>query len=109
MIYEKLDRSISSDNSGLILSFEEGKELKTVKRLLLGHQASGKHVLLSNQLDWITDGYCSGHCTRDYKVDTSANPPSYVNVIGLEVHTRSLGTVAHIDVQYRYGQKYVER
>ena len=105
VIYENLDGSIQSENTGLLLTSESGKVLKKVKRLLLGHQASGKHVLLSNQRDWITDGYCSGHCTRDYIVDTSTSPPTPVSIMGLEIHTRSLGTVAHIDIQYGNGQR----
>ena len=44
-------------------------------------------------------------CTRDYMVDTSDSPPTPVSVLGLEIHTRSLGSLAHIDVQYNHGQK----
>ena len=110
VIYEKLDGSIQSENTGLALTYklnkaDVAKAFRKVKRLLLGHQASGKHVLLSNQRDWISDGYCSGHCTRDYVVDTSNTPPTPVSVMGLEIHTRSLGTVAHIDIQYQNGKK----
>ena len=105
LIYENVQGAITSENSGLVLSYEEKADLKLVKRLLLGHQASGKHVLLSNQRDWISDGHCSGHCTTDYIVDTSDTPPTPVSVLAFEIHTRSLGTVAHIDVQYSQGQK----
>ena len=44
-------------------------------------------------------------CARDYMVDTSDSPPTPVSVLGLEIHTRSLGSLAHIDVQYNHGQK----
>ena len=61
IIYEELTGSVESDNSGLVLTYDKTyKNLKKVQRLLLGHQANGKHVLLSNSRDWITDGYCSG-------------------------------------------------
>ena len=106
IIYEELTGSVESDNSGLVLTYDKTyKNLKKVQRLLLGHQANGKHVLLSNSRDWITDGYCSGHCTRDYLVDTSNSPPFPVSVLGFEVHTRSLGSLAHLNVQYDHGQK----
>ena len=106
IIYEGLNGGVESDNSGMILTYDKTyKNVKKVQRLLLGHQASGKHVLLSNQRDWISDGYCSGHCTRDYIVDTSTSPPSPVSVLGFEIHTRALGSLAHIDVQYNNGQR----
>ena len=61
VIYEGLTDSIQADNAGLILTYNDTLNLKPVHRLLVGHQASGKHVILSNQRDWITDGYCSGN------------------------------------------------
>ena len=105
VIYEGINDSINQVQDGLILAYNDEVSSKPVHRLLVGHQASGKHVILSNQRDWITDGYCSGHCTVDYNIDTTNENPSPVQIMGLEVHTRSLGTVAHIDVQYE-GTKY---
>jgi hypothetical protein len=107
VIYENIESSIISDNSGLLLSYQKagsGNNLKRVQRLLLGHQASGKHTLLSSQRDWISDGFCAGHCTRDFKLGSDSM--SEVSIIGLEIHTRSLGTIAHIDVQYQNGTRY---
>ena len=100
VIYEGIEDTIKSDQTGLVLTYNDNLRLKPVHRLLVGHQASGKHVILSNQRDWISDGYCSGHCTLDYAIDTTDENPSAVLVLGYDVHTRSLGTVAHIDVQY---------
>ncbi len=72
-------------------------------RLLIGHQATGRHIMLSGTRSWRTDGFCSGHCTRDY---LNANVKSRgVAVIGVDVHTRSLGTQARIDVQYNNGSR----
>lgn len=112
VIYEALEKPLSSENSGLILSYEQEvynseKLMKPVHRLLLGHQASGKHVILSNHRDWISDGFCSSQCTKDTNFGNSQySPPKPVSVLSLQVHTRSLGTVAHIDVMYNNGSKY---
>ena len=113
LVYEDLKEAISSEKSGLILGYKtltdapegEEKNLKIGHRLLIGHQASGKHVLLSNQRDWITDGWCSGHCTRDFALKPNDYNPSVSYILGVKVFTRSLGTVAHIDVQYNNSTK----
>ena len=52
IVYEELNEAIASENSGLILRYRQNSEEQNLRighRLLIGHQASGKHVLLSNQ------------------------------------------------------------
>ncbi len=75
-------------------------------RLLIGHQATGRHVILSKVNDWRTDGFCSGHCTRDLINSNSKNKG--VSVITVDVHTRRLGTLARIDVQYNNGSRCIK-
>ena len=84
---------------------DSSNDIKTAHRLMIGHQADGKHVLLSNQRDWITEGWCSGHCTQDFSLKPSDYELSVSYILGVKIFTRSLGTVAHIDVQYNNGSK----
>ena len=109
VVYEELTEQITSEKSGLILEYEQQQDssnnIKTAHRLMIGHQADGKHVLLSNQRDWITEGWCSGHCTQDFSLKPSDYELSVSYILGVKIFTRSLGTVAHIDVQYNNGSK----
>ena len=106
VVYEDLTEQLTSEKSGLILEYEQDSQyIKTAHRLMIGHQADGKHVLLSNQRDWITEGWCSGHCTQDFSLKPSDYELSVSYILGVKIFTRSLGTVAHIDVQYNNGSK----
>lgn len=53
-----------------------------LNRLILGHQANGKHVILSGLKNWISDSFCVSQCLAQKK-----NSPS-IDVIAVEVHTR---------------------
>ena len=88
---------------GLILNYSDDPSLKLVQRTMIGQQTSGKHILLSNQKDWITTGICSGQCTYENTINTNQSYASYI--IGINAYTRSLGTMVSIDVNYSNGTK----
>lgn len=106
VIYDSLEAPIDADRSGLVLFFKHHSPLnpiKTAKRLLLGHQATGQHVLLTNMSEWVSDSVCSGHCTRATALGMENEG---IDVVAFDVHTRSLGKIARMDVRYQNGTRY---
>ena len=111
IILEDFENSSSSITKsefqpGLLLNYSDDPLVKLVQRTMIGQQTSGKHILLSNQNDWITTGICSGHCTSNTYENTINTNQSYTsNIIGINAYTRSLGTMVSIDVNYSNGTK----
>ena len=112
IILEDFENSSSSSitksefQPGLLLNYSDDPSVKLVQRTMIGQQTSGKHILLSNQNDWITTGICSGHCTSNIYENTINTNQSYTsNIIGINAYTRSLGTMVSIDVNYSNGTK----
>ena len=105
IILEDLENSSTKSEfqPGLILNYSDDPSLKLVQRTMIGQQTSGKHILLSNQKDWITTGICSGQCTYENTINTNQSYASYI--IGINAYTRSLGTMVSIDVNYSNGTK----
>ena len=105
IILEDLENSSTKSEfqPGLILNYSDDPSLKLVQRTMIGQQTSGKHILLSNQKDWITTGICSGQCTYENAINTNQSYASYI--IGINAYTRSLGTMVSIDVNYSNGTK----
>ena len=108
IILEDFENSSSSITKsefqpGLLLNYSDDPLVKLVQRTMIGQQTSGKHILLSNQNDWITTGICSGHCTSSTYENTNQSYTS--NIIGINAYTRSLGTMVSIDVNYSNGTK----
>ena len=105
IILEDLENSSTKSEfqPGLILNYSDDPSLKLVQRTMIGQQTSGKHILLSNQKDWITTGICSGQCTYENAINTNQSYASYI--IGINAYTRSLGKMVSIDVNYSNGTK----
>ena len=107
IILEDLENSSftkSEFQPGLLLNYSDDPSLKLVQRTMIGQQTRGKHILLSNQKDWITTAICSGHCTTyENTINTNQSFASYI--IGINAYTRSLGTVVSIDINYSNGTK----
>ena len=87
-----------NENSGLLLNYEEDNSLKTVNRVMIGHQTSSKHVILSNYANWVTIGICSGYCFNS-KNSTMNNQSHASHILGINVYTRYLGISSSLNVQ----------
>ena len=103
VIFEKHKNipALSIKNPGLILEYKQEDALKFVNRIMIGHQTTGKHVLLSNQKDWTTTALCSSQCTNAYDSNIINNKSDVSYILGIHVFTRYLGTKASINVHYR--------
>ena len=75
------------------LYFEQGHGINTIcSRLLIGHQVTGKQMVLSGLKQWQTVGICSNQCRSE---------DAFLKVVAVEAHTRNLGIWISAEVGYK--------
>ena len=95
VVYENTE-STFNDNLAVMIHYRKFDEKKTeIHRLVVGHQAITRHVVLSGVEDWKSLGICSGSC-----------PKPEMKILSVESFTRKLGTKVKVMVGYKPEQSH---